>query len=170
MWRSAIRRPPPPPWLRLRLVVVGVHLGEPLPLVRELVLGEAGVHRAGLDAGVAVDALVGVDVEHLDVVVVGLVRRRVDAVDRTDLDTRVVLGPDAGLCDYVRHVLLATRTRGRSARTQAREAPMIPTGIRWPRDPPHGRDGQCRLRSSSPADRLRGPGEVPGARSPAPRT
>jgi hypothetical protein len=26
-----------------------------------------------------------------------------DAVDRTDLDARVVLGPDAGLCDDVGH-------------------------------------------------------------------
>src|SRR5688572_17627212 len=53
------------------LVVVRVDLRELLPLVRQLVLGEARVHGAGLDAGVAVDALVGVDVEHLDVVVIG---------------------------------------------------------------------------------------------------
>src|SRR5437588_4479085 len=147
MWRSAITRPPPRPALGLGLVVLRVRLRVLLPLVRELVLREAGIDRAGLDAGVAVDALVGVDVEHLDGVVVGLVRGRVDAVDRADLDTRVVLGPDAGLCDYVRHVLLETRTRGGSARPAAREAPMIPTGIRWPRDPPHGRDRQRGLRS-----------------------
>ena len=71
----------------------------------QLVLGEAGVDRAGLDARVAVDALLGIDVEHLDLVVVGLVRRRVDAVDRADLDARVVLGADAGLCDHVGHGL-----------------------------------------------------------------
>ena len=50
--------------------VVGVDLRVLLPLVGELVLGEARVHRAGLDAGVAVDALLGVDVEHLGRVVV----------------------------------------------------------------------------------------------------
>src|SRR3712207_8986333 len=50
-------------------------------------------------AGVAVDALLRVDVEHLDLVVVGLVGRRVDAVDRADLHAGVVLGPDAGLGD-----------------------------------------------------------------------
>ena len=66
---------------RFALVVVRVDLGVFGPLGRQLVLGEAGVDRAGLDAGVAVDALVRVDVEHLDRVVVGLVRRRVDAVD-----------------------------------------------------------------------------------------
>src|SRR3954466_4453768 len=73
------------------------------PLVGQLVFGEAGVDRACLDAGVAVDAFLGVDVELLDVVVVGLVRRRVDAVDGTHLDARVVLGPDAGLGDDVGH-------------------------------------------------------------------
>ena len=88
------------------LEVVGVDLDVALPLVRELVLGEAGVHRAGLDAGVAVDALLGVDVELRDLVVVGLVRGGVDAVDRTDLDARVVLGVDAGFGDDVSHGLL----------------------------------------------------------------
>ena len=84
-------------------VVVRVALRVRGPLVRELVLGEARVDRAGLDAGVAVDALVGVDVQHLDLVVVGLVRRRVDAVDRADLDAGVVLGSDAGLGDDICH-------------------------------------------------------------------
>src|SRR5215211_2176770 len=73
------------------------------PLLGELILGEAGVDRAGLDAGVAVDALLGVDVQHLDLVVVRLVRRRVDAVDGADLDAGVVLLPDAGLGDHVGH-------------------------------------------------------------------
>src|SRR3954447_26299489 len=82
---------------------VRVDLDVLLPLVGNLVLGEARVDRAGLDAGVAVDALLGVDVELLDVVVVGLVRRRVDAVDRAHLDARVVLGADARLGDDVGH-------------------------------------------------------------------
>ncbi len=73
------------------------------PLLGELVLGEARVDRACLDARVAVDALLRVDVEHLDLVVVGLVGRRVDAVDRADLHAGVVLGPDAGLGDDVGH-------------------------------------------------------------------
>ena len=48
-------------------VVLGVDRRVLRPLLGELVLGEAGVDRARLDAGVAVDALVGVDVELLDV-------------------------------------------------------------------------------------------------------
>src|SRR5438105_5971628 len=83
--------------------VLRVLLGEGRPLVGQLILGEAGVDRAGLDAGVAVDALLGVDVELLDVVVAGLVRGGMDAVDRADLDARVVLRADARLCDDVSH-------------------------------------------------------------------
>src|SRR4029077_17917452 len=85
------------------LVVLGVDLGVFGPLSRELVLGEAGVDRAGLYTGIAVDALVGIDVEHLDRVVSGLIGGRVDAVHRTNLDTRVVLGADARLGDHVGH-------------------------------------------------------------------
>jgi hypothetical protein len=85
------------------LVVVRVDLGEVLPLVGQLVLGEAGVDRAGLDAGVAVDALLRVDEQLLDVVVVRLVRSGVDAVDGAHLDTGVVLGVDAGFGDHVGH-------------------------------------------------------------------
>jgi hypothetical protein len=76
-------------------------LREPRPLLGELVLGEAGVDGARLDAGVAVDALVGIDEELLLRLVVGLVRGRVDAVDRADLDARVVLLADAGFRDDV---------------------------------------------------------------------
>lgn len=61
--------------LRSTREVLGVEAGELLPLVGELVLGEAGVDRAGLDAGVAVDALVRIDEELLDVSSSGLVRQ-----------------------------------------------------------------------------------------------
>src|SRR4051794_26463475 len=86
------------------LVVLSVALDVALPLVGQLILREAGVHRAGLHARIAVDALVGIDEEHLGRVVIRLVGGRMDAVDRTHLDTRVVLGPDARLCDYVCHL------------------------------------------------------------------
>src|SRR3954465_7619303 len=85
------------------LEVLRVDLAEALPLVGHLVLGEARVDRARLDAGVAVDALLRVDVELLDGVVVGLVRSRMDAVDRADLGAGVVLLSDAGLGDDVGH-------------------------------------------------------------------
>src|SRR5262249_2215626 len=83
--------------------VVGVDLRVLLPLLRQLVLREAGIDWTGLDAGVAVDALLGVDVEHLDPLVAGLVGCRVDAVDWAHLDARVVLGANARLGDNVGH-------------------------------------------------------------------
>src|SRR3954453_14417381 len=93
--------------------VLRVLLREGGPLVGQLVLGEAGVHRACLDAGVAVDALLWIYVELLDAVVVRLVGRGVDAVHRAHLDARVVLGSDAGLGDDVGHsergILLSSR-------------------------------------------------------------
>src|SRR5262249_61809188 len=85
-------------WCSLR-EVLRVDQRELLPLLGQLILCEARVHRARLDARVAVDALLRVDVELLDVVVVGLVGRRVNAVDRADLDAGVVLLPDARLGD-----------------------------------------------------------------------
>src|SRR3954468_16133073 len=104
------RRPGPAPsrnGLPALLVreVLRVLLREGGPLVGQLILGEAGVDRACLDAGVAVDALLRVDVELLDVVVVGLVWSWVDAVHRADLDAGVVLLPDARLGDDVGHVV-----------------------------------------------------------------
>src|SRR5689334_7536877 len=113
----------------LALVVLGVDLGVLGPLGRKLVLGEAGVDRAGLDAGIAVDALVGVDVEHLDRVVVRLVGRRVDAVDGTDLDTRVVLLADAWLGDDVGHSMLSPESSFRCTAGSPPPARMHILGI-----------------------------------------
>src|SRR5438477_215997 len=81
----------------LLLEVVGVDLDEVPPLLRDLVLGEDGVDRAGIDAGAAVDALVGVDEVHVGRIV------GVDAVDRADLDAGRVLDADAWLGDHVSH-------------------------------------------------------------------
>src|SRR5918999_620850 len=82
---------------------LGVELQRVLVLLGDLELGEDRVDRAGLDAGVAIDAELRVDEEllrRLEIRVPGL---RMDAVDRTDLDARVVLDAAAG--DDVGHVL-----------------------------------------------------------------
>jgi hypothetical protein len=83
--------------------VVGVDLRVLLPLLGQLILREAGIDRAGLNAGVAVDALLGVDVEHLGRLVSGLIGRRVDAIHGANLDAGVVLRANARLGDYVGH-------------------------------------------------------------------
>src|SRR6266700_7931757 len=101
---SVISGPTPSPGIRvtacraksgLLLEVVDVDLDELRPLPRHLVLREDGVHRAGVDAGAAVDALIGIDVVHVGVVV------GVDAVDRADLHAGGVLDTDAGLGDHI---------------------------------------------------------------------
>jgi hypothetical protein len=71
--------------------------------------GEHGIHGTGLHAGIAVDALFGIDVQVLDAFVARLVGSRADAVDGTDLDTRVVLLPDARFCDDVCHAQVLSR-------------------------------------------------------------
>jgi hypothetical protein len=76
--------------------VFGVERREVTPLVRDLVFGEDCVNGAGLDARVAVDALLRVDVEHLDGVVVGLVGRGMDAIDRAHLDAELSVVPMQG--------------------------------------------------------------------------
>src|SRR5207247_33476 len=70
-----------------------VQLDEVLPLLRSFVLGEDRLHRAHRLAGAAVDALVGVDVEHRLTLV--------DAVDRADLYARLVLPIDVWLIDFI---------------------------------------------------------------------
>jgi hypothetical protein len=74
----------------------------------------------------ATDALVRVDEELADVVVVRLFRRRVDAVDRTDLHAGVVLHVDAGLGDDVGHPsasagIVTTRTPPASSTSKSRD-------------------------------------------------
>ena len=77
-----------------------------LPLVRQLILGEDRVHRTGLDASVAVDALFGVDVELVHVGEARLVFCRMNAVDRADLNAGEVLEVDAWFGDHIGHVAL----------------------------------------------------------------
>jgi hypothetical protein len=84
------------------LVVLGDVL---LPLVRRLLLRKDRLHRAGVDAEAAVDALLGMDVELLPVLVLA-----VDAIDRAHIHARDVLHPDAGLGDDVGHALESCAT------------------------------------------------------------
>src|SRR6185295_17196578 len=77
------------------LVVLG---DERLPLVRHLFEGEDRLDGTRVDAQAAVDALLGMDVEHLPILVLA-----VDAIDRADVDAGRILHSDARLSDDVRH-------------------------------------------------------------------
>src|SRR5579863_6079428 len=111
------------------LVVSGVDLDVLDPLVGQLVLGEAGVDRTRLDAGIAVDALRGVDVELRLRVETLLLLGRVDAVDGADLDAGEILGSDARLGDHVGH-RWAMLTNGAASARACRAIPLRPRWVR----------------------------------------
>ena len=78
---------------------VPVVLGDEAPPIRRhFLLREDRLHRAGIDAEAAVDALFGMDEEHLEILAFA-----VDAVDRTDVDAGGVHGADARFGDGVGH-------------------------------------------------------------------
>src|SRR5215212_7143826 len=67
------------------------------PLLGQVVFEEDGLNWADFGTNAAVDALVRVDE-----VLIGVVRR-MDAVDRADLDAAIVLDANAWLGDHIRH-------------------------------------------------------------------
>src|SRR2546429_7346812 len=74
------------------------------PLPRRLVEREDRLDRARRDARPAVDALVGVNIEHVRAREGVFVLARVDAVHRTDIHARGVLRSDARLADDIGHL------------------------------------------------------------------
>jgi hypothetical protein len=95
--------PPPVVGLLRFLKIFRVHRYEVLPLLRGLVERENRFNRARRHARAAVDALVGVNVQHLGRLKLGFVLAWMNAVDRTDIDARGVLGADARFADDIRH-------------------------------------------------------------------
>src|SRR5918996_6571573 len=89
---GATRRAEPRDGLREPL---GVDCGELFPVGGHIVLGEDRRHRAYRHTGIAVDALLGLDVQHP--------RTLVDAVDRALVHTGLVLYIDARFRDHVGH-------------------------------------------------------------------
>ena len=71
-------------------------------------------HRACADARATIDAHVGIDVEHVGSVEIGLVRRRMDAIDRAGVHTARIC--TTGLGDDVGHVRLASSRMRRAVR------------------------------------------------------
>jgi hypothetical protein len=86
--------------------VLGVTLGEVLPLFRQIVHGEDGRDWTDWDASTTVDALNGIDVEHFLRAVGGFVLLGMNAIDRTSIHTSGVLGSDTWFCDHVSHNVL----------------------------------------------------------------
>src|SRR5579864_1218630 len=89
--------------LALLGVPVRVNRGKVSPLLRQIFQGKDRRHRADRDAGAAVNAFHGTDVQLRLVLEFGFIFSRMDAIDRADVDAGGVFGSDTGLSDYVRH-------------------------------------------------------------------
>jgi hypothetical protein len=88
----------------LATVVVGIFLGEVVPLLGKIISSVNRRYWADRDAGATVDALHRVDEELVDVfMLAALVFFGVDAVHRTRVNTGRILGSDAGFRDYISH-------------------------------------------------------------------
>src|SRR6266446_8526429 len=86
----------PPEVLRIPLRVL-------FPLFRQIVEREDGRDRAHGHAGAAVDALHGIDIQHLLGCELVGVLLGMNAIHRTGVNTGGVFGSDAGLGNYVGH-------------------------------------------------------------------
>jgi len=91
--------------LRSATVVLGVALGERLPLLWQIVQGKDRRHRAHRHASATIDALDGIDVEHFFLGERRFVLLRMDTIHGAGIDASSVLRPDARFCDYICHKL-----------------------------------------------------------------
>jgi hypothetical protein len=87
----------------LTLVVVRVDLDIFLPLRWDGALLEDGGHWTSRFARAAVDAFLGVDIEHVNGLEFGFALRRVNAVYRTHIHAGSIFDTDTGLRDHIRH-------------------------------------------------------------------
>jgi hypothetical protein len=78
--------------------LLGIQSGEVFPFLRKVVLVENRFDRALRNTGLAVDALIRMDIEHLCAFI--------EAIDRADNDAIGVLAVEARLGDNVSHSLL----------------------------------------------------------------
>src|SRR5215471_6080497 len=128
------------------------------PSLRRLVEREDRFHRTGRHAGAAVDALVGMDVEHVGRGERRLVLARMDAVHRTDIHTRGILRPDTGLADDIRHGTnndsADVRSRSHGAVYAGEAAPGPLRGLHHRRGDRGGRPARLDDRAARPARRL----------------
>src|SRR5215510_6643076 len=129
------------------------------PFVRRLVEREDRFHWTGRHARAAVDALVGMDVEHLGRGECRLVLARMDAVHGTDVHARGILRPDTGLADDIRHGInndsADVRSRSHGAVYAGEAAPGPLRGLHHRGGDRGGRPAWLDHRAARPARRLR---------------
>src|SRR6266853_751314 len=83
--------------------VLRIPLGVLFPLFRKVVEGEDGRDRTHRNAGAAVDALHGIDIQHLLGPELLRVLLGMNAIHRTGVNAGSIFGSDAGLGNHVGH-------------------------------------------------------------------
>src|SRR6266446_5882565 len=111
----------PPEVLRIPLRVL-------FPLFRQIVEREDGRDRAHGHAGAAVDALHGIDIQHLLGCELVGVLLGMNAIHRTGVNTGGVFGSDAGLGNYVGHKISCSSGARRVDATYFSKNPALGTG------------------------------------------
>src|SRR5215469_6755353 len=103
--RPGGRTPAVPAWKceSLAAVVFGVAFGKGVPLLRQVIEGEDGRHRANRNASTAIDTFHGIDVQQLLGRVSRLVLFRMNAIHRTRVHASGVFRADARLSNHVGH-------------------------------------------------------------------
>src|SRR4029077_5483074 len=89
--------------LRFLRIPIGVDRRVALPLFRQVLEGENRGYWTDGDAGAAIDAFDGINIELLLCLMLGFVLARVDAVDRADVHAGRVFRADARLSNHVSH-------------------------------------------------------------------
>ncbi len=107
--------------------ITGIDFGVVTPLFRQIIQRKDCCNRADGYTRTTIDTLDGIDVQLLDflkagtVVIIGRILFRVNAVDRTRINTRRVLRSDTGLCNYKCHkyprLQVCFRSNSRSSQT-----------------------------------------------------
>ena len=78
--------------------------GEIGPFFGKIVYGEDRGNGANRNTRAAIDALDGIDVNHVDFFELGLILFRMDAIYGASVYACRVFGADAGFCNYVSHI------------------------------------------------------------------
>ena len=102
--------------VNLSAEVFGVLLGKRSPLLRQVVQCEDSRYGADRHTSSTIDALDGIDVDHIVLGEIWFVSLRMDAVHRASIDTGCIFHVDTGFCNNVSHEI--SKERGRLPASQ----------------------------------------------------
>jgi hypothetical protein len=105
--RQAFELPARKDALWLAFVVVGIDLEIVLPLLWDSAFFKDGSHGTGRLTGATINALVRVNIQLIILIVIGLTRGGMDAINGANIDTWAVLHIDTRRSNHVGHTVLS---------------------------------------------------------------